>query len=93
MLGAVSGTPEQAAAFCEALRPHLDPAIFLVPPVELPIKCKCVVPRLYAYAREHRLVAHGMTLINYATGKKINPCWYCRWHSSEIQEGVPNVRK
>lgn len=88
MLGSVSGTPEQAAAVCEALRPHLDPAIFLVPPVELPEKCRCVAPRLYAYVREHALIVHGMTLMNYSTGKYIDPCHYCRRNSNTILAGI-----
>ena len=31
LVGSVSGTPEQAASFYETIRPHLDPAITLVP--------------------------------------------------------------
>ncbi len=88
LLGGVSGTPEQAAGLCEAMRPHLDPAIFLVPPVELPKECKCVVPRLYAYVREHGLIVHGMTLMNYGTGKYVDPCRYCRRNSDKILAGI-----
>jgi hypothetical protein len=88
LIGGVSGTPEQAAGFHEALRPHLDPAITLVPPVELPRECKCVVPRLYAYVREHGLIVHGMTLVDYGTGKKVEPCRYCRKNSDAILAGI-----
>jgi hypothetical protein len=88
LVGSVSGTPEQAAGFYEAIRPHLDPAITLVPPVELPKECKCVAPRLYAYAREHGLVVHGMTLVVYGTGKYVDPCRYCRRNSNAILAGI-----
>jgi hypothetical protein len=88
MIGSVSGTPEQAAGFYEALRPNLDPAITLVPPVELPKECKCVVPRLYAYVREHGLIVHGMTLMVYGTGKYVDPCRYCRRNSDKIMAGI-----
>ena len=88
MVGSVSGTPEQAAGVYEALRPHLDPAIALVPPVELPKECKCLVPRLYAYVREHGLIVHGMTLRSYSTGKYVEPCRYCSRTRHAILAGI-----
>jgi hypothetical protein len=88
LVASVSGTPQEALAVYEAIRPHLDPAITLVPLVELPKKCKCVVPRLYAYAREMHYIVHGMTLAEYGTGKYVKPCWYCRWNRNTIMEGV-----
>ena len=93
LIAAVSGSPAEAMAMYELIRPHLNPEIELAPAIELPKKCKCVVPRLYAYARDQHLVVHGMTLGVYATGKKVKPCWYCRWHRDEIMQGVPYVRK
>jgi hypothetical protein len=93
MIAAVSGTPAQAAEVYEAIRPNLDPTIELAPPVELPPKCKCVVPRLYAFAHANGMTVHGMTLAVYATGKKIRPCFYCWWNSRKITAGVPYVRR
>jgi len=72
----------------EAIRPHVDPSITLAPPVELPEKCKCVVPRLYAYARQMHFIVRGMTLSVYDTGKKIEPCRYCRKNSDTILAGI-----
>ena len=88
LFAAVSGSPAEAASVYERIRPHLDPAITLVPPVELPPKCKCVAPRLYAHVRGTPLVVHGMTLAEYGSGKKIKPCWWCRWHSNDVLAGV-----
>ena len=93
MVAAVSGSPAEAAGVYEVIRPTLDPKIELAPPVELPPKCKCVIPRLYAFARNHHLTVHGMTLVVYETGKKIRPCFYCWWNSRTITAGVPYVRK
>jgi len=88
LIATVSGSPEEATAIYEVIRPHLNPAVLLASPVELPKECECVVPRLYAQVRSMGLIVHGMTLGVYGTGERIQPCRYCRENSDSILNGI-----
>lgn len=88
LIAAVSGSPEEATATYQAIRPHVSSELILAPPVELPQECRCVVPRLYACAREMGLIVHGMTLGIYGGSKRIQPCNYCRENRGDILAGL-----
>jgi hypothetical protein len=88
LIAAVSGTPEEATAAYEVIGPYLRSDLILAPPVELPEKCRCVVPRLYACARDLALVVHSMTLGVYGGSERIQPCGYCIENSDRILAGV-----